>query len=256
MPYELFDTSSPVRKVIVERIRQLMLGPETTSGRQETWTPPSPSELIVESEKPIPQASPVDPAGGERRFRRTGEVWSLQFDGTPVSVQHRVGLAYIAYLLRSPGRSFRCLELQLAVSGNPDGRQLLDKEDAATLTVAGSPGAEILDDTARKQYKDRRDYIEAELRRTEMNNDPARREQLEAEKQMLVEELKKATGLVGRPRKFATDAENARKAVARAIGTVLRKIGEQHPELAKHLEGRIDRGVSCCYRGDGVAWKV
>jgi hypothetical protein len=40
----------------------------------------------------------------ERRFKKTGDVWSLQFDGTSVLVTDRIGMAYIEHLLRSPDR--------------------------------------------------------------------------------------------------------------------------------------------------------
>jgi hypothetical protein len=192
----------------------------------------------------------------ERRFKKTGEVWSLQYDGTSVSLPARIGMAYLQHLLRSPDRSFSCMELQAAVGANPDGRAMLDKKDEAELPVASSVEDEILDPTARKQYKERLAELEADLQKAERNNDIGQRERLTDEKESLLEELKAATGLAGRPRKFATDAEKARKAVSGAIRTALEVINKYHPELAKHLEDRIDRGARCCYRSDGIGWEV
>jgi hypothetical protein len=192
----------------------------------------------------------------ERRFKKTGEVWSFQYEGTTVSLPGRIGIAYIEHLLRSPDRLFGCLELQAAVGGNPDGRPVLDKKDEVELPVASSVEDEILDATARKQYKERLDSIEGELLEAERNNDIGQRERLTAEKQKLLEELKAATGLAGRPRTFPSDVEKARKAVSAAIRTALDLIKKHHPELAKHLDDRVDRGAQCCYRSDGIGWEV
>jgi hypothetical protein len=192
----------------------------------------------------------------ERRFKKTGGVWSLQYDGTPVSLPARIGMAYLEHLLRSPDRSFSCMDLQAAVSGNPGDRAVLDKQDEVVLPVGSSIGDEILDPTARKEYKERLGSIEGELQEAEKNNDIGRVEALKHEKEMLSEELKDAMGLAGRPRRFATDAEKARKAVAGAIRTALAVIKKHHPKLAQHLNDRIDRGARCCYRGDGIGWEV
>jgi len=195
-------------------------------------------------------------AAPERRFEKTGDVWSLQFEGTSVLVVHRIGMAYIEHLLRSPNHPLSCMKLQAAVGGNPDGRTVLDKQDEAELPAASFVGNEILDEPARKQYRERLASIEDELQQAERNNDMGQRERLTEEKQWLIEELKSKIGLAGRPRRFATDAEKARKAVSGAIVASLKMIGKQHPELAKHLDDRIDRGAHCCYRGDGIDWKV
>jgi hypothetical protein len=208
-------------------------------------------------ETPAPEQGPVASAGGSlRRFRKAGDFWSLQFDGKSVSVVHRVGMAYIEHLLRSPGRSFRCMELQTAVGGNPNGSVALDKNDKAELPAESFNGDYILDERAREQYGKRLASVENELLEAERNNDIGQRERLKEEKQRLIEELQAATGLAGRPREFATDAERARKAVAGAISTALNKIAKHHPELAKHLGERLERGAQCCYKGDGIPWEV
>jgi len=175
----------------------------------------------------------VAPADNDQRyFRKTGEVWSLQFDGSSVSIRHRVGMSYIAQLLRSPGRMFSCRELQTAVLGNPVGRAVLDNQDKAKLRVANPVKDEILDTTAIKQCKERLVSIEAELREAEQNNDIGQRERLSYEKEMIVEQLTKATALGGRPRTFTDDDERARKAVGRALSMALNKIAKHHLELA------------------------
>jgi hypothetical protein len=209
------------------------------------------------SDEPMSHSTPpILAKEGERWFRRTGEIWSLQFDGKHVLIQHRVGMTYIGLLLRSPDRSLGCEALLAAAGGNPEFDKLMDKEERAAIPIGGLVPHELLDDKARKQYKDRLNSIESEMHEAKSNNDLAQCERLEDQKQRLIEELKAATGLGGRSRTFTNESEKARKAVARAIGTALTKIGEHHPDLAKHLDDRIERGGECRYEGDDIEWEV
>ncbi len=242
--------------------------------RRNTWRPLSPSELLdhvtalhtgpsaevtsgevgipAEGEQGIGRSIPVD----QRRFRKEGDVWHLQFDNTPVLVKDRIGMAYIAYLLRSPGTSLGCVELQAAARGNTLRRLRLDTQERTQLDSPGSVPDEILDVTARREYRDRLDSIESELRQANENNDLGQVERLKGEKEFILKELRSATALAGRPRMFTTEAERARKAVAEAIKDALKVIGKHHPQLAKHLRKRIKRGISCCYNGYGIVWEA
>jgi hypothetical protein len=208
---------------------------------------------IAEAEQPLNQlVPPVAAPGIQRIFQKTGEIWSLQFNAKSVSVNHRIGIAYIAHLLRSPGHSISCLELQGAVNGNSGTIAMLGEEDKIELYTGDSVADEVLDQTARKQYKDRLDSIDKELVEAKRNNDTAHLERLTKEKQMLVDELKSKTGFAGRPRRFATGSERARKAVSSAIKNAMRNIKKYHPELAEHLMKHVELGLFCSYEGDGV----
>ena len=176
--------------------------------------------------------------------------WLVRID--PPQGRHELYRA----IAQVPRPYFSCRELQTAVLGNPVGRAVLDNQDKAKLRVANPVKDEILDTTAIKQCKERLVSIEAELREAEQNNDIGQRERLSYEKEMIVEQLTKATALGGRPRTFTDDDERARKAVGRALSMALNKIAKHHLELAKHLKDRIDRGAHCCYQGDGIAWET
>jgi len=63
----------------------------------------------------------------------------------------------------------------------------------------------------------------------------------------LIEELKRATGLGGRPRRSGSPAEKARVNVTRTIRHAIRELASRVPDLAVHLEESIVTGVSCCY---------
>jgi DICT domain-containing protein len=147
------------------------------------------------------------------------------------------------------------LELRAALSDNSNRRAQVDEESRVDLRPAGFDRNEILDDTARQDYKRHLDLNKEELREAELNNDVGRHERLSKERQAIIEQLKAATGLSGRSRRFSNDAEKARKAVSAAINTALQTIKTHHPQLAKHLAERIQRGASCCYTGDAIAWE-
>jgi hypothetical protein len=68
-----------------------------------------------------------------------------------------------------------------------------------------------------------------------------------AEREALIRELKRATGLGGRPRRSGSPAEKARVNVTRTIRHAIAELAPGAPELAAHLEESIVTGVSCRY---------
>jgi len=236
-----------------EEIRALTDDPklEDAAGEKATGTTPSTPEAGYGAAAPINEQT-----GAERLYRRSGDSWELRFAGKAFHVSDRKGMKYIAELLRSPGRSFACLELRAALSENSSRRAQVDEESGVDMHPAGFDRNEILDDTARKDYKRRLDSNKEELREAELNNDPGRHERLSDERKAIIKQLKAATGLSGRSRTFSNDEEKARKAVSGAINDALKAIAKHHAQLARHLDDRIDRGTSCCYKGDGIEWEM
>jgi hypothetical protein len=88
-----------------------------------------------------------------------------------------------------------------------------------------------------------------------MRSDTARQHDLNAERDALIAELKRATGLGGQPRRSGSPAEKARLNVTRTIRHAIADLAARAPELATHLDESIVTGVSCCYepRVD-IAW--
>ena len=60
----------------------------------------------------------------------------------------------------------------------------------------------------------------------------------------MVEHLAAALGLGGRSRR-AEPAERARSAVTQRVRTTIRRLGDEHPELGRHLEASIKTGTYC-----------
>jgi hypothetical protein len=194
-------------------------------------------------------------AGKYRGFRKVGDFWEVAFDGVAGSVKHTIGIVYIARLLRSPGRSFGCVELAQAGSRvNLSGAEI-GAEDRAELSVGYTKQA-LHDPATAKGIKAELSRIRDELADAEFRHDAMRIEHLRTEKDNILAHVKKSFGRAGRPRAFPEEDEKARKAVDAAIRRAIVTIRKSQPVLADHLQGLINRGVRCWYEGDGSDWDV
>ena len=161
-------------------------------------------------------------------FRKEGALWMVCFEHEVAHTPGVRGLQDIAQLLARPGDELHCL----ALSGQPAG--------------AGR-GVEVLDEQARCAYRARLREIEADLAEAATANDAGRAEPLEEEKERLLDEMRKATGLGGRDRKMGDSSERARSAVTWRIRHAIRKLEAVHPSLARHLRVSLKTGVFCSY---------
>lgn len=174
----------------------------------------------------------------EAAIERAGDVWGLGFAGRRVHVRHARGLDDLAILLARPGEEVHVLEL---VGG-------------AAPSTAVDP---ILDAQARESYRQRIADLDAAIAEATAADDVARAEARASEREALVDALRVATGLGGRPRALNDPAERARKAVAARLRDVIARIGTAHPELGRHLERSIATGTFCSYRPDEpVGWRI
>ncbi|MGB8466455.1 MAG: hypothetical protein WCE49_16025 [Terrimicrobiaceae bacterium] len=161
-------------------------------------------------------------------FRKEGALWMVCFEHEVAHTPELRGFQDIAQLLARPGDELHCLALR----GQP---------------ACAGRGVEVLDEQARRAYRDRLREIEAELAEAARANDPGRAEPLEEEKERLLDEMRKATGLGGRNRKMGDGSERARSAVAWRIRHAIKKLEGVHPALARHLGVSIKTGVFCSY---------
>ena len=171
-------------------------------------------------------------------MRRAGDVWHLGFAGKDATVPHAKGLADIARLVSAAGSEVHVLELVDAVDRS------------------GGSG-EMADRSALDAYRRRLADLEAEIDDATLDNDPERRARAEVERQALVDELGRVSGMRRQPREFANHpAERARKAVAGRIRDAIRKLEPVLPELAAHLQRTIVTGNYCRYRPDATQWDI
>lgn len=172
-----------------------------------------------------------------RIFQGQGKTWFVVYDGVPKSVGDMVGMTYIRQLLQSPGKDTHAAAMRSAVAG---------EESTPTLGSAG----EVIDTQALREYKDRISEIDEELAEADANNDLARRDSLNEEREALYAEVGRATGLDGKNREASSDRERARQAVSTAIHRALRAIEKEHPSLWMHLRNSLNIGEFLSYRPD------
>jgi tetratricopeptide (TPR) repeat protein len=175
---------------------------------------------------PAPTAPIAWPVGNV--FRKEGALWTVCFEHQVAHLPEVRGLQDIAQLLARPSEELHCV----ALAGQP---------------ADTGRGVEVLDEQARRAYRNRLHEIETELTEAQEANDPGSTERLEEERERLLDEMRKATGLGGRDRKMGDAAERARSAVTWRIRNAIKKLDAAHPALARHLAHAVKTGVFCSY---------
>lgn len=193
---------------------------------------------------------PDGPGGAPRVFRSDGDVRTITFAGSTVLLRDLKGMRYLERLLAEPGREFHVLDLVAAEHGHgpPTG---VAGQDRDAVTRGGDAGP-VLDAAARSAYRRRLEEVEADIEEATRTNDLERRALAEADRDYLVDELARATGLHGRERRAGAAAERARTSVTRTLRYALDRIAEHHPELGTHLDRAVRTGTYCGYLPDRV----
>jgi hypothetical protein len=142
-------------------------------------------------------------------------------------------MRHLATLLANPGREVRAIDL----AAGPE----------ATDERSG-PAQPLLDEEARRQYRERLTRLEEDVEEAEARNDLERAAALRTERDWLVTELTAAAGLGGRVRNFRDNEERARVAVGKAIRRALDRIAEADPMIGSVLRLTVHTGSRCCYR--------
>jgi hypothetical protein len=164
-------------------------------------------------------------------------VWLIEFNGTNVHVPDRKGLWHLRELVSRPLEFVPALTLIGASSEEP--------------IPSGDTGP-FLDREAIRQYRRRLAELDDELDEAAIQDDASRQAK---SSDALIAELKRATGLGGRPRRSGSPAEKARLNVTRTIRHAIADLSAKVPELAEHLDESIITGTSCCYQPlSNVVW--
>jgi len=186
---------------------------------------------------------PAAGAAGPASLIRDGNIWTISWGDERGNVTHVKGLTDIAMLLRHRGEEVSALQLT-----------------GATAAV-GSRGDELTDLDALRAYRSRLDQLSAEIDEAESDADIGRLERLDEEREQLLAEIRRTTGLGGRIRNNSNDpAERARKAVSARIRDAIRRIHAVAPTLAAHLDRSIQTGLRCAYLPTGedaaIDWDI
>jgi predicted ATPase len=176
----------------------------------------------------ISQVQPINRA----MLRPEGGTWHIHYNGTDVHMPDLKGLWHLRELLARPRQPVAALSLVGASSDEP---------------LATADTGPLLDREALGQYRRRLAQLDDELDAAALRDDRKRQVERSAEREALIAELKRATGLGGRPRRSGSPAEKARVNVTRTIRHAIGELASKAPDLAAHLEESVVTGISCCY---------
>jgi hypothetical protein len=159
-----------------------------------------------------------------------GEIWTLSFGHEVLRLKDTKGIRLLAALVQEPQREFHVLDLE-----SPEG------------PVDGGDSGELLDDTARRDYRRRMREIATELEEAQIFQDLGRIESLTNEQEFLGQEIARAVGRRGSSRRGGGAAEKARVNVQRRLKDAIRRINEQSSAAGRHLTRSLRTGTYCSY---------
>lgn len=193
-----------------------------------------------------PTPSPDVAADARRRIHLhpvPGGLWLVGPEHSAARLTALRGFGYLRELLRRPGQPVAALDLVGAGTGVVDESSL----------------GEVLDQQALRAYRQRLSSLDEEIAEAEQWSDLGRLDKLGAERDALLAELSRATGLSGRMRTAGSSAERARIAVKKALSAAIARIATVDESLAAHLQARIHTGLSCSYEpvpDEGICWRL
>ncbi len=211
---------------------------------------------------PAPEQVPDKRRG---TFRRSGNGWILGYEGTSFHMGNTKGIQYIAYLLAEPRRQFHVLDLTAIVDHHSDFSMGHRQRSIAanSLDELGMHDSRfgavmpLLDQTSKDEYRRRLTEIASDLDEAREHGHVLTVEQLQEERDTILEELRRATGLGGRDRSAPSPEERARTRVRKQIKAVLDRLSKHHLPLSQHLQNSIKTGYLCSYEPDqDVEWTL
>jgi len=211
-----------------------------------------------------PPRGPVPPVGTNRErnleasanvFRKDSEEWQLAYNNEPpVLLKHLVGLDYIQRLIEAyvsnglKPKAISCLDLRIPKrppsTGSCAAREAFSLSDGSHEPTGGETDG-LSDRRALADYDRRVREIEEELTEARRNNNQVRKEQLQAELAMILEQIDESKKSPHSRRN--KDIELARGAVLQAIKRAIDRVRGKCPALGEHLDKSVRTGNSCHY---------
>jgi hypothetical protein len=167
-----------------------------------------------------------------------GGIWWVGREGAVTAIRDVKGLHYLRIMLQRPGADIPAIDLSDAVAGHPG------------AGVVGGDMGEVLDKRALSAYRRRLAEIDADLDEARSWVDTGRAAKLAAERDALLDQVRAATGLGGRPRVPGSVHERARIAVRKAIVNAVDRVAAADPPLGRLLSDTVTTGAICRYDPD------
>ena len=184
----------------------------------------------------------LTPPADEWRLVRDGSDWLLEAGGERARLRDGRGLRYLRDLLAAPGRDIAALDLVAGGAG-----------------LRASDTGPVLDAVARDAYRARLAALDAQLDTADRIGDARKAEAARVERDALVDQLRRDSGLGGRPRSMDVEAERARVNVTRTLRAAVERIAVDAPRAAAHLDSCLHTGRLCRYQpgpGGPTRWHV
>jgi len=167
-----------------------------------------------------------------------GGIWWVGQEGAVTAIRDVKGLHYLRIMLQRPGTDIPAIDLSDAVAGHPG------------AGAADPDVGEVLDKQALSAYRRRLAEIDADLDEARSWADTGRAAKLAAERDALLDQVRAATGLGGRPRMPGSVHERARIAVRKAIVNAIDRVAAADPPLGRLLSDTVTTGATCRYDPD------
>ena len=188
---------------------------------------------VEKTEAPVESSAGL-PAVDYFRLSRDGEVWVCACEGRDFRLRDSRGMQMLAQLMSMPGREIHVLDL----AGPSEEGEVVDSGDCG----------ELLDERARRDYRQRLESLRAEIEDAESRHDSAAAEAAREELEVLSTELSRAFGLGGRARRAGSNVERARVNVQRRLKHAIDRIARECPAAGRHLEWAVHTGSFCSYQ--------
>ena len=166
-------------------------------------------------------------------FQLDGENYHIRYNGKRFSLSNSVGLWYLREFITHPSTLFEPIDLESARTG-------------VKARSSNSSTGEAFDAEARRQYASQLAEIDEEITEATSFNDFGRLEQLQNDRERILDHVSKATRKGGKAR-VATDASKARKNIRQQVNRDVDRIRTFSPELAEHLRIAF-LSDAMCYR--------
>jgi hypothetical protein len=159
----------------------------------------------------------LTPPADEWRLVRDGPDWLLEAGSERARLRDGRGLHYLRDLLAAPGHDIAALDLVAGGAG-----------------LRASDTGPVLDAVARDAYRARLAALDAQLDHADRIGDPRKAEAARVERDALLDQLRRDSGLGGRPRSMDIEAERARVNVTRTLRAAVERIAVDAPRAAAH----------------------
>jgi tetratricopeptide (TPR) repeat protein len=193
-------------------------------------------------QKPVTETETGEESGTEWRLSQDAQNWRLEAGSESVWLRDTRGVRYLRTLLRAPREEVSALDL---VSG-----------DAG---LVAPPDDVVLDEIARAAYQKRLRDLTGELDAADRAGDGERSARAQAERNAVAAELRRATGLGGRRRNHAGEAERARVNATRALWATVAQVEAAAPLAGAHLRASLRTGRYFRYQpvpGGPTRWRT